>query len=438
MSEIQAYELTKEMEMAIKHLHLLQTPLFITGKAGAGKTTFLKHIVSSLQDEMNIVVSASTGVAAVNAGGVTLHSLFRLPLHIISPDTPVEFKLAKHKIKLLRSIDVLIIDEVSMIRPDIIDYIDKTLKFWRGNGEVFGGVKVVFFGDLFQLPPVLTAKDIQILSKWYRCGYFFAANVFQKHDLHVIELSKVFRQTDEKFIRILNNIRNYTVTEQDLIELMQTADSNKAKVYDDKAIHLCSLKRTVEEINKEMLGKPSHTFEAAFIGKFAADAIPCDKTLELKVGARVMMIANDTENHQYYNGSLGTIENIFQSRIQVRIDETNEVVSVEKYIWKKYDYEIEGNKVTPVEVGQCKQFPITLAWAVTIHKSQGLTFDNVVIHAKNVFASGQIYVALSRCRRLEGIVTDSYITMNHIYQDPWLIWFEQMYKQYKGIFRFKT
>lgn len=437
MSDIETYNLTDEMEKAIKHIRLIKTPLFITGKAGAGKTTFLKYIVSSFNDEKNIIVTASTGVAAINAGGITLHSLFRLPLHIISPDTPIEFKLSKQKIELLKKLDILIIDEVSMIRPDIIDYIDKTLKFWRDSIEVFGGVKVIFFGDLFQLPPVLSSTDIKILSKWYKCGYFFAANIFRTHELHVIELSKVFRQSDDEFIRVLNNIRNYTATEQDLYTLAKTVNSNKATEYDNKSIHLCGLKKTVEEINKEMLGEPTYTFKVKITGKFDLNSIPCENDLELKVGARIMTIANDNENHLYCNGSLGTVEHIFPKKIRISLDDTGELVDIEKYTWEKYEYEINGDKINPVKVGTCEQYPLILAWAVTIHKSQGLTFDNVVIHAKKIFAPGQIYVALSRCRTLEGITTDCYITTNHIYQDPWLLWFEQMYHYGKGIFKFK-
>ena len=432
-----SFILTDEMKLAVRHIKESLIPLFITGKAGAGKTTFLKYLVKSLEDEKNVVVTASTGIAAINAGGVTLHSLFKIPLHIIDPLQNIDYNISKAKVRLIRQMDILIIDEISMVRPDIIDYVDKACRQFRRNyNQPFGGVKVVLFGDLFQLPPVLPDNEARILYRNYKACYFFVANVFKYTDLHVLELSKIFRQSDQNFINILNNIRNYQIQENDIYELAKTTNAEKAKDYNSKSIHLCSLKRTVDKINTEMLGEYTHTFEAKTSGKFDINMAPCDKELKLKVGARVMITANDHEKHQYCNGSLGNVENIEKNKISVRLDDTDEVVYISRYDWEKIDYVIEGNKVKPVVVGKCTQFPITLAWAITIHKSQGLTFDEVTIHAKNVFAPGQIYVALSRCRTLEGITTDSFITPAHIYPDQWLIWFEYTYRMNRGIFRF--
>jgi RecA/RadA recombinase len=422
--------LTDEMKRAIELIENTGEILYITGKAGSGKTTFLKHIVQNIQKKF--VVTASTGVAAVNAGGVTLHSLLGVPLGVNNPNEEIKADFHEARHALLNAIDILIIDEISMVRPDTIDYIDQKLRICRESDLPFGGVQLVMFGDLYQLPPVVTDNEKDVLLQFYDGIYFFYAHVLKNCGFQVIEFNQIFRQSDPRFIEILNNIRSYRVTDEDIEDLEALRDKKNIDDFNSQYIHVCSYRKDVQRINGDLLGEPTHTFYAEIKDDFNIKAAPCDNKLKLRVGARVMIIVNDC-NHLYYNGSLGVVEKIGNESITVKLD-SGYSVTVKRYEWTAYDYRIQDGKIQSVVKGTCRQFPVILAWAITVHKSQGLTFSNVAIHAKSFFCSGQLYVALSRCTSLEGIVSDVFINKKHILPDYELLSFESAYKANDFIF----
>lgn len=416
--------LTEEMNKAMELVNNTDEHLFITGKAGSGKTTFLKYLIS--HSKKRCVVAAPTGIAAINAGGVTLHSLFGIPFGSISPYDRLEYKFTEYKIELLMRLDLLIIDEVSMVRPDVLDTIDRKLRWVRGDDEPFGGVQVVMFGDLFQLPPVVKKEDRKILKEYYDDYYFFNALVFKRTGFHVVELTKIFRQTDEEFIKVLNDIRNYTVTADELDVLSELKNRQASQDYDGCGIHICTHKADVERINAEKLGESTMTYDAVVADKFPEGSIPCDIHLKLREGARVMALTNDIKKG-YYNGMLGIVVALSNNGITVKMDNGN-VIKFERYTWENNQYVLDGDSIKAQKIGSCSQFPLTLAWAITIHKSQGLTFDKIVLHVARTFCPGQLYVALSRCRTLEGIVSDAYITQKMVIPDYALTDFERAYK----------
>ena len=417
--------ITDEMNKAIDLIENTDQHVFITGKAGTGKTTFLKHIVRTI--DKKFIVTASTGIAAINAGGVTLYSLLYIPFGVIDPNVPIKGVLPKQKFNLLNEIDAIIIDEVSMVRPDVMDFIDKRLRQVRGNKKPFGGIQIIMFGDLYQLPPVVKASEIEIVDAFYDGYYFFNAQVFKETGFNIVELNHIFRQSDPRFIEILNNIRSYQVTNEDLEDLGALRSKYHSEQYNTSAIHICTHRQDVERINKTMLGEATHCFTTEIKGGFSENSLPCDKELYLRVGARVMTLVNN-KSQGYYNGSLGVVEAISDSKITILLD-SGERAEIEKYAWEACEYALEKGKVVKTVKGSCTQFPLSLAWAITIHKSQGLTFDNIVIHTKGVFAPGQIYVALSRCTSMEGIISDSFIGTKFILPDENLIAFERAYKQ---------
>lgn len=426
--------ITDEMKKAIELIETTNRCIYITGKAGTGKTTFLKNLVTNCKKK--IIITASTGIAAINAGGVTLHSLLNIPFGVLDPYLPVTQGLPPYKYELINSIEVLVIDEISMVRPDTIDYIDKKLRVFRNNREPFGGVQVVMFGDLYQLPPVVPTNEKDILLQFYRGVYFFYANVLRYCGFHIVELNHIFRQTDQKFINILNNIRSYRPTQEDIEELAELRNRKESCNYDGSHIHICAYKRDVQRINEELLGTPSHIYHAVIEKDFNANFAPCDIKLSLRVGARVMMLVND-KFQLYCNGSLGVVEGLSDKVVTVKLDNGCSV-AVERYEWSAKEYKMKDGKIISETKGTCKQFPLTLAWAITIHKSQGLTFDNIVIHAKEVFCSGQVYVALSRCTSLQGIVSDVFIDHKHILPDEELVIFEKSYKETNYIYNSET
>jgi hypothetical protein len=416
--------LTEEMKTALDLIQNTDSSVFITGKAGTGKTTFLKYIAENIQKQC--VITASTGIAAINAGGVTLHSLFGIPFGPLSPNDKITSGISGEKAGLLESLETLIIDEVSMARPDVMDFVSRRLQICRRNTLPFGGVQVVMFGDLFQLPPVIRKDEEKIMSQFYEGAYFFNSRSLIENGFSVIELNKIFRQSDEQFISLLNNIREYRVTDDDIEMLEELRNKKISNDFDNKYIHICTHKKDVQNINETKLGKPTHTFYASINGDFSLNNAPCDRKLMLRNGARVMTLINDRLG-RYYNGSTGNVESVTDKTISVRLD-NGTLVNIGQYEWIAYEYKIQDGKITAQEKGKCTQFPVTLAWAITIHKSQGLTFDRAVIHTKGVFCPGQIYVALSRCRTLGGVVLDSFVGRKHIIANDDLNRFEEAYK----------
>lgn len=426
--------LTAEMNEAFQLIEGTDQCLYITGKAGTGKTTFLKYIVDN--SKKCIMVTASTGIAAINAGGVTLHSLFSIPLGVQNPNETLKGRLRQDKVELFQKLDTLIIDEISMVRSDTIDFIDRRLRLYRMCNRPFGGVQVVMFGDLYQLPPVVKADEKNVLLQLYRGVYFFYAHVFLEEGFKVIELNQVFRQSESRFVEILNHIRSYRLTAKDIDDLDELRDRRESMNLNNGHIHICSYKKDVQKINSSMLGQATDTFDAKFDGEFPEASAPCDNKLALRVGARVMMLTNDP-CHAYCNGSMGDVTEIRKTAIEVKLD-TGRTITVTPFKWEAKEYKIEKGKVVTIDKGSCTQFPLTLAWAITIHKSQGLTFDKVSIHANGIFASGQLYVALSRCRTMGGIISESFINNRHIIPDKELMAFEQAVKSCKNIFNRST
>ncbi|MBR4589939.1 MAG: AAA family ATPase [Bacteroidaceae bacterium] len=431
--------LTEEFERVISLIENTNDCIYVTGKAGCGKTTLLKHIQDVVYKQC--VVVAPTGVAAINAGGTTIHKLFQLPLGVLTTSEVAKHGLNKASKQVLQALDLLIIDEVSMVRSDVMDAIDYRLRKARSIKEPFGGVQVVMFGDLYQLPPVVKSNEKELLASRYdKNFYFFNAEVFQEDaGFHVIELTKVFRQSDPQFIEILNGIRDYTITDDQLEDLAEIVDFTESKKVDDNALHIATHRRIVDEINSTQLGEAETTYEAEITGTFPS--LSCDEELQLRVGARVMILVND-KMERYFNGTLGKVEQLKESSVVVMTDD-GKLVELGTHQWVNYSYETsektdeDGNIKTVIckkEIGSCTQIPVTLAWAITVHKAQGLTFDNVVLHIKGTFAAGQLYVALSRCRSLQGIILDSYVTRRMIIKDKALKDFEKEQRRRGGKF----
>lgn len=407
--------------------------IFLTGKAGTGKTTFLNDFVQKTRKKF--IVVAPTGIAAINAGGVTIHSMFGLPLRPFVPtldrvdtnlamnisDLMPHFKYRKEKLKLLREVEIIIIDEVSMLRADILDMMDFSLRSVRRNQQKFGGVQMLFIGDLYQLPPVVRDENEYILKKYYASPFFFDAAALQESHLLTIELTEVFRQKDEDFLQILNAIRNGDWEHIDFKKLNERYIPN-FEPDKEPYVYLCSHNRMADDINQQKLKElktKSHFYKAKIFGDFRENQYPNDEMLELKVGAQIMFIRNDASGERkYFNGKLAEISYLDEEKISVILDDTQEEITLKKEVWEQKRYSLDYNKNIEEEVlGSFEQYPIRLAWAVTIHKSQGLTFDRLIIDAGKSFASGQVYVALSRCRTLEGIVLKSKITPDVIFSD---------------------
>lgn len=422
--------ITDEMKLAMELIAKTQTSLYITGKAGTGKTTLLKHIIK--ESGKRCVVTAPTGVAAINAGGQTLHSMFGIPFGPLGSNAISQSKFSEKKAQIFNSIDTVIIDEISMVRADMMDFIDRKLQIYRKNHMPFGGLQIVMFGDLFQLPPVIKEDEKRILEEMYGGCYFYHSNVLRHHGFNVVELNHIFRQSEQSFIDLLNNIREYNLSEDDYDLLCELRDKKISDSYESKHIHICTHKVDVATINKTMLGEETHKFYADIEGDFNMNSAPCDAKLLLRVGARVMVLVNDAYQ-RFCNGSLGNVKEIQENKILVDLD-NGMTISMERYKWINYEYKMEKGAVVATEKGSCIQFPITLAWAITIHKSQGLTFDNIVIHTKGTFCPGQIYVALSRCRTLEGIISDTFIDKRHIIPEEELLRFEKAYKRNEYMF----
>lgn len=423
-------------EFASKFINNTNKHIFLTGKAGTGKTTFLRHIIH--HTHKNVIVAAPTGIAAINAGGVTLHSLFQLPFGAFIPvvgnenfnenmqlNTPATLmrnsKLNKNKRKMLQELELLIIDEVSMLRSDLLDAIDTILRSVKRNRYTpFGGVQILFIGDLLQLPPVVKDHEWNILKNYYQSIYFFDAQALKKQPPLQIELNKVYRQADEKFIHLLNNLRNNTVLATDVELLQQHYLPDFTPNKNDGYIRLTTHNRQADELNREELNKISsntYTFKAKVTGDFSEFNYPVDEHLTLKKGAQVMFIKNDPSGkQQFFNGKIGTITNINNEAIEVTSEGDDYPIEVAKYEWENIKYKLDEttNQIEENSVGKFIQYPLRLAWAITVHKSQGLTFTKAIIDVGSAFAPGQVYVALSRLTSLEGLVLTSTINPNSL------------------------
>ncbi len=412
--------------------------VFLTGKAGTGKTTFLNEFVKKTKKKH--IVVAPTGIAAINAGGVTIHSMFGLPLRTFLPttdridsslanniiDLQQHFKYRKDKLKLLREVEVLIIDEVSMLRADVLDMMDFSLRFIRRNNQRFGGVQMLFIGDLYQLPPVV--RDEHVLKMFYNSPFFFDSLAIKEIPLLTIELTKVYRQTDQGFLEILNAIRDGDVANIDFNHLNERYDPG-FEAGEEPYVYLCSHNKMADDINQEKLKDikvSPKSYEAKLFGEFKENQFPNEQFLELKVGAQVMFIRNDiTGEKKYFNGKLGEISSLDENEVKVILEGSEREITVKREVWEQKKYSLDTDKNIKEEVlGSFEQFPIKLAWAVTIHKSQGLTFDKVIIDAGKSFTAGQVYVALSRCRTLEGIILKSKITPEVIFKDNRILKFQ--------------
>ncbi|MDR2563584.1 MAG: AAA family ATPase [Prevotellaceae bacterium] len=388
--------------------------IFLTGKAGTGKTTFLKYIRQN--SPKCILVAAPTGVAAINAGGVTLHSLFQLSFEPYIPGTRFKksFTFSKQKRDLIQHADLLVIDEVSMLRADLLDSIDATLRYIRRDTRNFGGIQMLYIGDMFQLPPVVKDGEWELLKEYYQSPFFFHSKAFAKTKPVYLELKKVYRQREREFVDLLNRVRNNELAPSDFAKLNERYRPDFAPPSEgEKYIVLCTHNYKADNINTEKLaaleGK-MHSFEGEVKGDFPDYSLPTDRELQLKVGAQIMFIKNDLRKpSRYYNGKIAEVTRIENDEIYARPEGQNEDFKIEKEVWRNVRYKFDRTRaeIEEEELGSFKQFPVRTAWAITIHKSQGLTFERAVIDAGQAFAAGQTYVALSRCTSLDGVILRS-------------------------------
>ncbi len=413
-------------ETAERYVRFTGRSIFLTGKAGTGKTTFLKYITKNISKRF--VILAPTGVAAINAGGSTIHSFFQLPLCPYLPDVkelvteyqmPERYRrLRKERLKIIKTLDLLVIDEISMVRADLLDAVDMSLRHYRRSSKPFGGVQLLMIGDAHQLSPVVKENERQYMAQVYPSPYFFHSKALQKLDYITIELQKVHRQKDADFLEILNAVREDRITHDILQKL-----NSRVNAFDSESdvIRLTTHNSQADQVNSSKLAKlPGEPvmFEAEVEGEFPENSYPADSVLSLKKGAQVMFVRNDPEG-RFYNGKIGIVESITDKGLITVTDQDGEAIAVEPVDWENIEYALDesSGEIMPEVIGKFRQLPLRIAWAVTIHKSQGLTFDNVIIDAGAAFAFGQVYVALSRCRTLEGISLETPIRPSAIYSD---------------------
>ncbi|MBP8886359.1 MAG: AAA family ATPase [Flavobacterium sp.] len=422
----------------LRFINQTHRSVFLTGKAGTGKTTLLREIIQTTHK--NTVVVAPTGIAALNAGGVTIHSMFQLPFGGFIPDnsspqfsenTKFEtkatlrrhFKMSGLKKSVIRNMELLIIDEVSMLRADLLDAMDYMMQTIRKKNISFGGVQVLYIGDLLQLPPVIRDEEWRTLKTYYKGKFFFHSHVVQQNPPLYIELSKIFRQTDDTFISVLNNLRNNEISQQDIQTLNQYVKPDFDLKTNKGFITLTTHNNKADTMNAQALedldGKLA-TYKPEITGDFPEKIFPVEEQLQLKVGAQIMFVKNDLSfDKHYFNGKMGVIKSLSSQEILVHFPEENKTIEVEKYEWQNIRYKVdETTKEIEEEVlGSFVHYPIKLAWAITVHKSQGLTFDKAALDVSQVFLPGQAYVALSRLRSLEGLILLSPLRMNGISND---------------------
>lgn len=409
--------------------------IFLTGKAGTGKTTLLHKIINTCYK--NTVVVAPTGIAALNAGGVTIHSMFQLPFASFLPtlsNPPIvneflrfenrfslrkHFQMHKNKQQVIRNMELLIVDEVSMLRADVLDAMDYMLQFIRKDKRPFGGVQVLFIGDLLQLPPVVKQEEWEVLKHYYKGMYFFQSEVITQNPLLYVELETIYRQTDKLFISILNHLRENQLTSEDIKQLERYVQPDFPKKHLKDYITLTTHNAKADAMNQREMSKltsPLFSYEADIVDDFPEYLYPIEKVIQLKEGARVMFIKNDISGeHLFFNGKMGTVVSLSEGEINVKLD-GGRVINVERYEWENVRYKLnETTKdIEEERLGSFTQYPLRLAWAITIHKSQGLTFEKAILDLASVFASGQAYVAFSRLRSLDGLILLSSVSANGI------------------------
>lgn len=417
-------EINEQFQRALDLIEHSREHLFITGKAGTGKSTLLDYCYGHC--EKNIVLLAPTGVAALNVKGQTIHRFFGFPVNIsVGQIYSGDFK--PRAVRIFRRLETLVIDEASMLRADLLDCIDVFLrKYGPVKDKPFGGVQMVFVGDLYQLPPVVSNRELDFFHRNYATPYFFSAAVFREIPLKVIELKKIYRQKDQDFIELLNHIRNNQVTPDDLQKLNSRVGAKiEVQGAEEFKINLTTTNRTADDLNSsclESLGGSLYTSTAEVDGSFSPESFPAPEELKFKIGSQIMFLNNDAKN-RWVNGSVGTIENIkFREDkirlVEVRLQADQRLVAVFPYTWEIFKYKLEGSEIISEVAGSFTQYPFRLAWAVTIHKSQGKTFDNVDIDlGSGTFAAGQLYVALSRCTSFEGISLKVPVNLRHIQVD---------------------
>jgi nucleoside-triphosphatase THEP1 len=433
------YTSNEPAEIASRFINNTSCNVFLTGNAGTGKTTFLKYIVANTFKKTAIV--APTGIAALNAGGVTIHSMFQLPFGTFVPTKSMQLEskfygqihdnaaLLKHiamhetKRRLLRELELLIVDEVSMLRADLLDAIDFVLRTIRKKSDPFGGVQLLFIGDMLQLPPVVKDDEWNVLNKFYNSPFFFEAKVLQSKPLVYVELEKIFRQQDARFIDLLNNLRNNRISPADRALLNQYYQPHFSPSPLDDIITLTTHNRKADQKNQKALDNlkgSRNKFKAIIEGDFPEHMYPIDAELEFKEGAQVMFIKNDSSGQQrFFNGKIAKIISMEDGNIVVKSHGEDFTIKVERFEWEnnKFSLNPANNEIESNKVGSFKQYPIKLAWAITVHKSQGLTFDRAIIDVEEAFAAGQIYVALSRLRTLDGLILSSAIAEDSLKTD---------------------
>jgi hypothetical protein len=436
---MQTIEHNEVFDLAYRFVTETNENIFLTGKAGTGKTTFLKYLKEN--STKNIVVAAPTGVAAINAGGVTLHSLFQLPFHPFLPtknnkeELLAKIRHNKQRQQLLRKMELLVIDEISMVRCDVVDAIDTILRSTRRNYHLpFGGVQLLFIGDLHQLPPVAQNQEWSILNEYYESPFFFDSLAIKEQLPLLIELNKIYRQKEDGFVRLLNKVRNNHMDADDFEDLHLRYDPNFRPDRDEKYITLTSHNKQADQINEQELYKLSgqnFIYKAVVEDDFPEAMYPVDLELNLKEGAQVMFLKNDLIQKRYYNGKIGVVKELTKDKIIVDCDGTEIEVGKETWENSRYTLNRADGKLEQETLGAFTQYPLRLAWAITIHKSQGLTFEKVMIDAGAAFSSGQVYVALSRCTSLDGIVLLSKIAPSAIHSNENVIKGQQSLS-YKG------